>query len=239
MKVQIKGTIIQNSDKLWYDWWERESTCPAEVEKAIMEANGETLEVEINSNGGDIGAGSAIYTMLRNYGNLDIQIIGPAYSAASVIAMAGHSTMSPTALMMVHCVSTYAAGNHTDMEKTAEVLKTADEALCSAYMAKAGMSKEEALEMMNNETWLTAEQAKEKGLIDEIKFSDLEQDQKDVLMVAAYSGYALTKEQINKARAAIEAQKQADLSAENAVKLDTLKAQYNYLKLKGEMRNEL
>ncbi len=57
--------------------------------------------------------------------------------------MAAYCEMSPTALMMVHCVSTYAAGNHSSLEHTAEVLRTADRALCSAYMDKSGMSQEE------------------------------------------------------------------------------------------------
>ena len=79
-----------------------------------------------------------------------------AHSAASVIAMAGWCEMSPTALMMVHCVSTYAAGNHNDLEKTAEVLKTADAALSSAYSTKSGMSQDEALAMMEKEGLRTA-----------------------------------------------------------------------------------
>lgn len=66
--------------------------------------------------------------------------------------------------MMVHCVSSGARGNHSDMEHAAEVLRTADRALCTAYMAKTGMTEEEALDMMEHETWLTAAQARERGI---------------------------------------------------------------------------
>ena len=65
--------------------------------------------------------------------------------------------------MMVHCVSSGARGNHSDMEHMAEVLRTADQALCTAYTAKTGMSESDALEMMENETWLTAEQGEERA----------------------------------------------------------------------------
>ena len=77
--------------------------------------------------------------------------------------------------MMVHCVSNGARGNHSAMEHTAEVLRTADKALCSAYTMKTGMSEDEALSMMEHETWLTAEQAKEKNLIDAIMFEEKEE----------------------------------------------------------------
>ena len=110
----------------------------------------------INSGGGVIDVGSEIYTMLRSCENVKIYITGEACSAASIVAMAGYCEMSPTALMMVHCVSTGARGNHSAMEHTAEVLRTADRALCSAYTTKTGMSEDEALNMMEHETWLTA-----------------------------------------------------------------------------------
>lgn len=61
------------------------------------------------------------------------------------------------------------------MEHTAEVLRTADRALCTAYTTKSGMSEDEALSMMEHETWLTAEQAKEKKLIDAIMFEEKEE----------------------------------------------------------------
>lgn len=136
--------------------------------------DGDEVEVYINSPGGVIDVGSEIYTLLRNQKNVTIYITGEACSAASIVAMAGHCVMAPTALMMVHCVSSGARGNHTDMEHAAEVLRTADRALCTAYMAKTGMTEEEALDMMEHETWLTATQAKDRGMVDEIMFEEEE-----------------------------------------------------------------
>lgn len=175
MRVDVYGVIIPNDYKWFYNFFEEDSTCPRDITKAITEAAGEVLDVYINSPGGVISSGSEIYTALREYENVKIHITGEACSAASIIAMAGKCEMSPTALMMVHCVSANPGhGNHNVMEHTAEMLRTADEALCTAYTAKTGMSREEALAMMEEETWLTAEKAKELGLIDEIMFEETE-----------------------------------------------------------------
>lgn len=174
-RLNVYGSIIPNDYKWFYDYLEEDSTCPRDVDRAIAEAAGDLLDVYINSPGGVISSGSDIYTALRAYGNVKIHITGEACSAASIIAMAGPCEMSPTALMMVHCVSVNPGrGNHSHMEHAAEMLRAADEALCTAYMAKAGMKQEEALAMMENETWLTAEKALEKGLIDEIMFEEKE-----------------------------------------------------------------
>lgn len=177
-RIDVRGSIIPNDYKWFYEKWMRaDSTCPNDVRKALDDATTahESVEVYINSPGGVIDSGSEIYTMLRDAAqarDVKIHITGQACSAASIIAMAAHCEMAPTSLMMVHCVSSGVRGNHSDMEHMAEVLKTADKALCTAYTNKTGMTEEQALEMMEHETWLTAQQAKEKGLIDAIMFED-------------------------------------------------------------------
>lgn len=225
MRINIYGVIIPNDYKWYFDWFDEDSTCPRDVNNILNEANGEDVEVYINSPGGIIEAGSEIYTMLREYqGDIKIKIVGQACSAASIIAMAGHCEMSPTALMMVHCVSTRASGNHSDMEKTAEVLRTADDALSNAYMAKSGMSKEEALEMMEKETWLTAHQAKERGLVDAIMFEESEP-----LKLTASNFELPTEEQMSRVKAMIEKQ-----TNESAFLIQ--KSKLSLLRLKGEER---
>lgn len=196
-KIDIRGVIIPNDYKWYYDWFGEDSTCPRDVQK-ILDAlmDGDNLDVYINSPGGVIDVGSEIYTLIRTAGtrsNLKIYIVGEACSAASVIAMAGYSEMAPTALMMVHCVSSSIKGNHKNMEHMAEVLRTADRAMCTAYMAKTGMTEQEALEMMEHETWLTAKQAKERCLIDAIMF---EEEKEDITLVAGPSFKLPTKEQM-------------------------------------------
>ena len=222
MRINIYGAIIPNDYKWYFDWFDEDSTCPRDVNNILNEANGEEVEVYINSPGGIIEAGSEIYTMLREYqGGIKIKIVGQACSAASIIAMAGHCEMSPTALMMVHCVSTRASGNHTDMEHTAEVLRTADDALSNAYMAKSGMSKEEALEMMEKETWLTAHQAKERGLVDAIMFEG-----KEPLRLTASNFELPSEEKMNRIKSMMKEQEGPAFLIQ--------KSKLSLLRLKGE-----
>jgi len=174
-KINIKGPIISSAQQWIYDYFEVEATSPAKVNKILDSIiSNEDLEIEINSSGGDISAGSEIYTAIRSYskGNKKANIVGSAYSAASVIAMACECYMSPTAMFMAHKVSCGASGNSDDMDKTSQTLKVADQTIANAYIAKSGMSMKDALKMMADETWLTAQQAKERGLIDGIMFEE-------------------------------------------------------------------
>lgn len=173
MDIEIKGDIIEDDSQWIYDWIGWSYTSAKNVKNALNDAKGESVTLKINSPGGSVFAASEIYTELRNYkGEVNIEIVGLAASAASVIAMAGKSKMSPTAQLMVHNVSTYASGDYRDMEHTAEILKNANDTIANAYISKSGMSRDNALELMNKESWLTAAKAKELGLIDEIMFED-------------------------------------------------------------------
>ena len=219
-KINIKGPIVSSSDAWIYEWFGIEVTSPNSVNKAIEEANGDEIEVEINSGGGSVFAGSEIYTALKSYkGNVTVKIVGLAASAASVIAMSGKKIiMSPTARMMMHNVSSRVSGDYRDMEHTAEILKNANETIANAYRLKSGMSQEDLLSMMDKETWMTAEKAKGYGLIDEVMFED------EVTLVAStsYSGM-LPPEVINKMRNKLQNEKAVNIA----------KTKFNYLKLKG------
>ena len=222
MKVKIKGPIVGNSDAWIYEYFGIEATSPSMVDKAIEKANGEGLEVEINSGGGSVFAGSEIYTALKSYkGNVTVKIVGLAASAASVIAMAGNKVMmSPTAQMMIHNVSSCAAGDYREMEHTAEILKNANDTIANAYRIKTGKTQEELLALMDKETWMTAQKAKELGFIDEVMFEDIQ-----FAASTSYSGL-LPPEVINKMRNTVK----------NPVRneSDILISKLKFLKLKGE-----
>lgn len=170
MILKINGDIVGNDWKKVYDWFHLECTCPADVREALATMpEGDRLQVKINSGGGDVLAGQEIYSVLRERDDVDIEVESLAASAASVIAMAGPSTISPIGMIMIHNVSTYgAAGDKHDMKKEAEVLGTFDEALANAYVYKTGKERDEILKMMDKETWLTADRAVELGFIDHI-----------------------------------------------------------------------
>ena len=221
--------MIPNDYKWYYDWFGEDSTCPRDVQKVLdAMVEGDEIEVYINSPGGVIDVGSEIYTLLRVQENVKIFITGEACSAASIVAMAGYCAMSPTALMMVHCVSSGARGNHSTMEHAAEMLRTADRALSTAYIAKTGMSEAEVLEMMEHETWLTAEQAKERGLVDAVMF----EEQQEILPLVAGPMFVLPgDEQMEKVRRMM---KEADGNTNDTSAF--LMQQLNLLKLRGEKR---
>lgn len=230
-RFDLRGVMIPNDYKWYYDWFGEDSTCPADLKK-IMDIfqPGDELEVYINSPGGVIDVGSEIYTMLRSHAEeTKIYITGEACSAASIVAMAAHCEMSPTALLMVHCVSSGASGNHNAMEKAAEILRTADEALCNAYIAKAGMAKEEALAMMEHETWLTAQQALDRGLIDKVMFED---DKTPDLLVAGPLFALPTDAQMEKARAMMNQEETPGKTPDVLL----LQAKLDFMRLKGELR---
>ena len=76
MRINVYGVIIPNDYKWYFDWFDEDSTCPRDVNNILTEANGEEVEVYINSPGGIIEAGSEIYTMLREYqGDIKIKIV--------------------------------------------------------------------------------------------------------------------------------------------------------------------
>lgn len=181
-KIEVKGPIIP-SDLQWvYDWLDMEATSPKKVISALNEASESDVEVYINSPGGSVFDGSEIYTSLKEHkGNVTGKVVGLAGSAASVIAMASDNLlMSPTSQIMIHNAATGAVGDYRDMEHTAQILRNANQTAANAYMTKTGMAETELLDMMDKETWMTAQQAMHYKMIDEIMF---EQDAKVVASV--------------------------------------------------------
>ena len=177
VKIKINGPIISSDDKWFYDWFEIEATCPNDVLSKLPES-GEDVEVTINSYGGLVDMGNEIYTGLRAYSGKVTANIVMAGSAASIIAMgANQVAISPVGQIMIHNVSMGAGGDYHEMEKASEILQKANHSLANAYVAKTGKSKEEVLALMENETWLTAEEAVENGFADSIMFENEERPQ--------------------------------------------------------------
>lgn len=169
MRLNISGAIIPNHYKKAYDWFGMESTCPGDVRKILSEANGQPVDVYINSPGGYLTEGTEIYSLLAEYKGGGVnKVMGLAASAASIIAVSRWCVMSPVAQMMIHNVQGGGEGDYRDVHKAAAALDTACEAIAAAYVKKTGKSEEEVRRMMDDETWLTAQQALENGLVDEI-----------------------------------------------------------------------
>ena len=189
--INICGDIVSNDDKWIYDWFEMDSTCPKEVKETLNAvAEGEEIEVLVNSGGGSVMAGQEIYSALRGNDKVTIKIQSLAGSAAGVVAMAGRCLISPVAMIMIHNVSMHgASGDYHDMQKNAEILKQMNTAMAAAYTEKSGRSQEEILRLMDRETWLTANQCLEYGFVDGIMT-----EQQMPVYTNSFSGMWLTDE---------------------------------------------
>ena len=194
--INIHGDIISNDDKWIYDWFEMDATCPKDVKDVLdTAADGDEIEVLVNSGGGSVMAGQEIYSALRGKDKVTIKIQSLAGSAAGVVAMAGRCLISPVAMIMIHNVSMHgASGDYHDMQKNAEILKQMNAAMAAAYTEKSGRSQEEILRLMDRETWLTANQCLEYGFVDGIMT-----EQQRPAYTNSYSGMWLTDELRQKA----------------------------------------
>lgn len=152
-------------------WWGDEVTPAAFA--ADLKAIGEDtpLTVYINSPGGDVFAGITLYNLLkRRKGSVTTHIDGLAASAASIVAMAGDKIVMPeAAIMMIHRAWTVGAGNATALRTMAEELERIDGQLAGIYGARTGKPAEEALALMEAETWMTGQEALEAGYCDELE----------------------------------------------------------------------
>lgn len=129
------------------------------------------LDIYINSGGGDVFAGQAIYSMLSRYpATKTVYVDGLAASIASVIAMAGDKIVMPAnSMMMIHNAWTVASGNKDQLRDIADALDKIDQVIGEVYQKRTGKTAEEITELMNAETWFTAAEAIENGFADEVE----------------------------------------------------------------------
>lgn len=138
--------------------------------EALGGVRGTRVTVRINSPGGDVFEGRAMATQLRAFrGTTRVVVDGLAASAASTVALAAQRTeMAAGSFLMVHRSWAFAMGNATDLTSLASLLGKIDEEIAKDYAAKSGVSQEEAIEWMEDETWFTADEAVEAKLADAV-----------------------------------------------------------------------
>lgn len=170
--VPIKGVISSNDDAEVYQLFGYSTVTPNDIADALKNAAGSNVTVEINSPGGDVFAGSEIYTALKAYsGQVEVNVVGLAASAASIIAMAGNVVkISPTAQLMIHRASTVSQGNADDLSSDLAGLNSTDQAIVNVYQQKTGMDPQDIYRMMSQETWINAQDAVKQGFADSIMF---------------------------------------------------------------------
>lgn len=143
-----------------------------------------SLSVHLNSPGGDVFDGLAIYQALKSRQEpTTIHIDGLAASIASVIAQGADTViMAPKASMMIHDGWSAAVGNAADMRKLADLLDRTSDNIASVYADRAGGSVEFWRERMRDETWYSADEALEAGLVDEVEGKPRKRDDFDLSM---------------------------------------------------------
>lgn len=173
MRITLNGLVVASEDQWIYDWFGIEAFSPATVRRALADnPEGEDLEVELNSPGGSVFAGFELYSLLREAKCKTVAIVQSLAGSAASTVMAGCDLvlMSPVAQVMIHLPSSYVSGNQNDMKHEAKVLESITQSIIESYHCRCkGKTDRARLErLIRAESWLTAQEAVELGLADEI-----------------------------------------------------------------------
>ncbi|MCK1969195.1 Clp protease ClpP [Franconibacter sp. IITDAS19] len=160
-------------DVIGADYW-GDGVTASRIAGALRSLNGADVTVNINSPGGDMFEGLAIYNLLREYeGKVTVKVLGLAASAASIIAMAGDDVqIGRGAFLMIHNCWVYAMGNRHDLAQIAADMAPFDKAMSDIYQARSGLDAETVDRMMDGETYIGGSEAVEKGFADSLLSAD-------------------------------------------------------------------
>lgn len=163
-KDELNTELTIYGDIVSMKWFENDVTHFDFAEELAKVAT-PNITVRINSYGGEVSQGLGIYNLLKEWeGQVTTVCDGFACSAASVVFMAGKSRIMPkTSLLMIHNAWTIASGDSEDFKKMADDLAKINEPLIESYVIATGLPRSKIIKMMNEETWLTADEAFEMG----------------------------------------------------------------------------
>ncbi|HDZ9079072.1 TPA: Clp protease ClpP [Klebsiella pneumoniae] len=164
-------------DVIGQDYW-GEGITAKRIAGALRAMNGADVTVNINSPGGDMFEGLAIYNLLREYeGHVTVKVLGIAASAASIIAMAGDDIqIGRGAFLMIHNCWLYAMGNRHDFAELAQSLEPFDTAMADIYAARSGLDIAAVQKLMDAESYIGGSDAVAKGLADSLLSADAVSD---------------------------------------------------------------
>lgn len=157
--------------------------------------NVENITLHINSPGGSVFSAVAIANTLKNHkAKVTANIDGLAASAATIITSACDVVRMPkNALFMIHNPITFAYGNNQEMQKTLEMLDKVKNSIIETYLNKTKTDKETLSQLMDNETWMSAEEAKEHGFVDEILDENVEKEVIENKLIINNMAFDITK----------------------------------------------
>lgn len=168
-------------DVIGQDYWTGEGVTAKRIAAALRSIGERDVVVNINSPGGDMFEGLAIYNLLREHkGHVTVKVLGVAASAASIIAMAGDEVQIARAgFLMIHNAWVFAAGNRHDFRDYADYLEPFDASMADIYVARSGQDLAAVQKMMDGETWIGGSAAIEQGFADVLLASDEVAEQAD------------------------------------------------------------
>ena len=174
------SATISIYDVIGEDWWTGEGVTAKRIAGALRGIGKNPVTVNVNSPGGDMFEGLAIYNLLREHpAEVTVKVMGLAASAASIIAMAGDRIeMGLGSFLMIHNSWGVVVGNQDDMRDAATTFAEFDAAMADIYAARTGAKVKDIAKMMADETWLRAEAAIDAGFADDT-FDAPEYDQAD------------------------------------------------------------
>lgn len=162
-------------DPIGYDYWDDSGVTAKRISAALRSLDGADVVVNINSPGGDVFEGLAIYNLLREYkGHVTVRVLGVAASAASFIAMAADEIQIARAgFFMIHNAWTGLWGNRNDLRETADFLEQIDDTIADIYHVRSGLSMDELKANMDKERWINGRDAIDSGFADAFLPSDV------------------------------------------------------------------
>lgn len=162
------SNVIEMYDVIGYDWWSGGGITVDLVTERLAQLRGQPVEVRLNSPGGDMFEGIAIYNILREHdGEITVKIMGMAASAASIIAMAGDRIeIGAASFVMIHNCWILAMGNRHDLAALSDWLAPFDEAMVGVYVARTGQTAAQVASWMDAETYMSGQTAVDRGFAD-------------------------------------------------------------------------
>jgi ATP-dependent protease ClpP protease subunit len=178
----LRASDEQNSDErtigiydvIGEDWWTGEGFTAKRMAGALRSLGKGPVTVAINSPGGDMFEGFAMYNMLRDHpGEISVKIMGLAASAGSIIAMGGDEIqIARAAFLMIHNCWTIGIGNRHDFRALADAIEPFDNSMADVYSARTGADPKAMLKLMDGESWIGGSAAVEQSFADSLLSSD-------------------------------------------------------------------
>lgn len=172
--VERGDNVITMFEVIGEDYWSGGGITAKKVTSQLRAIGDRPVEVQINSPGGDMFEGIAIYNVLREHSQpITIKVMGMAASAASIIAMAGDDIrIGAASFIMIHNCWVMAMGNRHDLKETAEFLAPFDQAMVDLYAARSGQKTTDIAAWLDAETYMSGSQAIERGFANSLLSAD-------------------------------------------------------------------